>query len=172
MKKILPLLAFAALFLACGCSALRHSSSSSDSKTSSSEEFTISYAGTGADESVLFKVVCTVSGTDEAVDAVSKYAVMGLMYKGCSATLTSPEVSPLIKMGTELTSEQAAWLTKFFANGGYKTFVLSVAKSSMQITKVKKQYSVEAVVSVDKRRLRKALEDEGIVRRLDSVFER
>ncbi|MCD8294653.1 MAG: hypothetical protein LUE27_05395 [Clostridia bacterium] len=172
MKKILILLAFATTLIASGCGAARHSASTDGGQTASTDNFTLSYAGVGADESILLKVGCTVSSTDEAEGAVSKYAVIGLMYKGCPATLTSPEVSPLIAVGTDLSSEQSGWLSDFFRNGGYNSFVLSVARNNMTITKGKKQYSVEAVVAVDRRHLRKALEDKGIIRRLDSVFDR
>ncbi len=168
MKKILLLLSCAALLCASGCSALRHGAKSSeDSGKSETEEFTVSYAGTGSEESILLKVTCSVSSTDAAVEAASKYAVMGLMFKGCAATLNTPEVSPLVQIGTQLNADQSAWMDSFFRNGGYRQYVLSVAKGSMSFTKAKKGgYSVEAVVSVDKRRLRKVLEDQGIVRRL------
>ncbi len=166
MKKILPLLACVSLLLASGCGASRQSAKSS-SDSSSSTDFTISYAGTGTGDSyVLVSVTCSASSTDAAASAAAKYAVLGLMYKGCAATATSPEMSPLIKTGTSLNSDQSAWMSSFLG-GDYAKYVVSVAKDSMQLTKMKKGgYQVTATVSVDKRHLRWALEEQGIIRRL------
>lgn len=134
--------------------------------------YTLSFAGRGANETILVKVSCPAKSPAEAIGAASECAVHGLMFAGLAATGHSPEENPLVSH--ELTDTQRAWLDNFFSSGQFRKYVPSHSQQSLQITRVGKRggYMVEVVLSVDKRTLRRDLERAEVIERLGAVFER
>lgn len=133
--------------------------------------YTLRNIGQGTNESILVQVDCPVTTPARAADDAAEYAVHGVIFSGCPAAQTTPEQPPLVR-SERLTAEQTAWFDTFFAKGRYKQYVVSVVRGSIQITKIKKRYTAKVTVAIDKRKLRKELENAGIIERLGAVFEK
>ncbi len=132
------------------------------------DTYAISFAGRGSSETILISVSCPAESPATAVADASACALHGIMFRGLSATATSPSERPLVTK--PLTSEQQAWVDDFFASGRFKSFVPNHSQGSLRIARQKKSYSVTVTVSVDKRGARKALESAGIIERLGGNF--
>lgn len=128
-------------------------------------------AGVGTNESVLVRVKCDVKNPAEAAEIASECAVHGIIFAGCSATELCLAQTPLFH-GKELTVPQTEYFDKFFNNDSHKQYVVSVAGSNMKIIRNKKSYTIEVVVAVDKRKLRRDLERDGMVEKLGAAFEK
>lgn len=134
-------------------------------------DYEILPVGGGADGMTLVEVVFPVKKVADAVDRAKEAAVHGIVFKGYASIRGVPGQSPLFKSEV-VTEEQKVFFSTLFSKKEkkYAAYVVSVAEHNLSIQKTKKGYRVKATVSVDKRRLRKALEDAGMIRSLDDVF--
>ena len=120
---------------------------------------------------MLYKITCWVKNPSSAVETASVNAIHGVIFSGCSASEGMPAQTPLVKTPT-LSKEQTAYFDAFFRDRKYSQYIVSIARSSMKVIKMKKQYRIEVVVSVNKRKLRQELEKAGIIQKLGAVFEK
>ena len=134
-------------------------------------KYKIATAGLGTQDNMLYKVTCWVKNPSYAIATASVNAIHGVIFSGCDASAEMPEQSPLIKTPT-LSKEQSSYFDAFFRDKKYNQYIVSVAQSSMKVIKMKKQYQIEIVVSVNKRKLRQELEKAGIIKRLGAAFEK
>lgn len=132
--------------------------------------YSISTIGRGANGSLLVRIKCVVGTPNEAVSYASKCAVHGLVFKGAKSENNSPDETPLVE-DKELSAKEVEWFDSMFQSKAYSQYIVSVSQSNMKIVKIKKRYSVDVTIAVNKSKLRKALESEGIIKRLGSVFE-
>lgn len=133
-------------------------------------EYTLSSVGRGVNGSLLIRIKCVVATPNEAVSYASKCAVHGLVFKGAKSENNSPDETPLVE-DKELSAKEVKWFDNMFQSDAYSQYIVSVSQSNMKIVKIKKRYSVDVTIAVNKSKLRKALESEGIIKRLGSVFE-
>lgn len=132
-------------------------------------DYSIRSAGQGNDQSVLVEIECTLGNPSAAAEIAAEYAVHGIIFSGSAAGENLPAQQPLVR--TTLTEEQTAWFDVFFREKRYRSYVVSVARGSMRIAKVKKRFAARVVVAVDKACLRRDLERAGIIEKLGAVFE-
>ena len=128
-------------------------------------------AGTGANETFLYRVICVIKNPAQAADAASACAVHGVIFRGCGKNGNFPEQTPLCQYDT-LTDTQKAYYDRLFNDDNYRQYVVSVARGSIKITKVKKEYQAEVIVSVNKRKLRRDLENSGMIEKLGAIFQK
>lgn len=134
-------------------------------------KYKIVTAGLGTQDNMLYKITCWVKNPAAAAVAASVNAIHGVIFSGCSASAGMPEQMPLLKASV-LSKEQTSYFDAFFHGKKYNQYIVSLAQSSMKIIKMKKQYQIEIVVSVNKRKLRQELEEAGIIKKLGAVFEK
>lgn len=134
-------------------------------------KYTIEAAGLGTQDNMLYKVICWVKNPSSAVETASINVVHGILFTGCSASAGIPEQVPLVQSPT-LSKEQHTYFDAFFHDRKYNQYIASVARNNLKITKMKKQYQVEVVVAVNKRKLRQDLEKAGIIKKLGALFEK
>lgn len=134
--------------------------------------FTLHSAGIGLNDSYLLRVEVSIARTEQAVDTASKYAVYGLIFAGAQENGVNPAQAPMIEDVTKLDEMRKQWLANFFTQGRYLDFVMSVARHNIRITKVKKTFLAQVQVAVDKRKLRKTLEEADIIDKLGEVFDK
>ena len=135
-----------------------------------SYRYELASGGVGANESTLYRVVCYVKTPPEAEAVAAECAVHGIIFSGSSAANGNAAQTPLCKAAS-LSNEQLAFFDRFFGKKEYKSYVVAVAKNSMRVTKLKKEYKVEIIVSVNKRKLRRDLEQAGMVEKLGSALD-
>lgn len=132
--------------------------------------YSISAIGRGVNGSLLVRINCVVGTPNEAVSYASKCAVHGLVFKGAKSENNSPDETPLVE-DKELSAKEVKWFDNMFQSEAYSQYIVSVSQSNMKIVKIKKRYSVDVTIAVNKSKLRRAIESEGIIKRLGSVFE-
>lgn len=127
-------------------------------------------AGTASQGSYLVKVWSYSRNPKTAAEQCKKNAVHGVIFKGYSGQNGCVSQAPLAKNpGVE--TEYKEYFERFFSdvNGEYMKYV-SLTSSSQEVVKVGKDYKVGIVVTVQKDALRKALEQAGVIRGLNSGF--
>lgn len=132
-------------------------------------KYEIKAGGLGTQDNMLYKITCWVKNPSSATEAASINAIHGVIFSGCPACEGMPEQTPLFKFPA-LSKEQSSYFDSFFNDRKYNQYIVSIARSGMKVIKMKKQYRVEIVVSVNKRKLRQDLEKAGIIKKLGAVF--
>ncbi len=132
-------------------------------------KYEIKAAGLGTQDNMLYKITCWVKNPSSAAEIASQNVVHGVIFSGCTASEGMPEQTPLVKFPA-LSKEQSSYFDSFFNDRKYNQYIISIARSNMKVIKMKKQYRVEIVVSVNKRKLRQDLEKAGIIKKLGAVF--
>ena len=103
-----------------------------------------------------------------AAEQAKKNAVHGVIFKGIPSNGSIPGKRPLVQSGSE---EHAEYFDDLFSDGGaYRRFV-TLTGEQHDVTKVdRRRYRVGVVVVVSYDRLRRELEEKGIIKRLGSGF--
>ena len=121
----------------------------------------------------VFKVYSYARKRDAITQEVNmRNAIHGLLFKGLAAADvgTQGEFPAMVPDGYESHRE---YFDLFFDSGEYQQFIQLTSKGAMQagdVVKVGKEYKVGVVVSVQKDNLRKALEQAGVIKGLNSLF--
>lgn len=129
-------------------------------------QYDITGAGSGTEGTILVKV--HVYGSRVSDQDLKRAAVHGVVFRGC-ADNNSGARQPAMADATAET-DNAAFCEAFFAADGQCQGYASIVDGSYERVKMKKGYKVGAIVQVDKKALRKALETAGVVRSLSSGF--
>ena len=115
---------------------------------------------------VLVKVfVYSKSSSDQDL---KRAAVHGVVFRGCTGNNSGSKQPAMASSDAE--SSHAAFFKDFFADDGECQNYASIIAGSYERVKTSKGYKNGAIVQVDKRALRKALEKAGVVRSLSSGF--
>lgn len=108
-----------------------------------------------------------------AAAQAAKNAVHGVIFKGIPGKDRIPGKKPLVA-NASVESQYADFFKTFFADGGpymkYVTLTNNGAIEGGDVMKVGKEYKVGVNVSVNNSELRKALEEQGVVKKLNSGF--
>jgi hypothetical protein len=131
--------------------------------------YDIECAGNGSQGTYLVKV--WVYGKEKKItsDAIKKYAVHGVIFKGYAGKsgCTSQKA---IAQSPALEQEKAGFFDAFFnTDKAYAKYVTEVEGTTERV-KVGKEYKIGAIISVSKDLLRKDLEAAGIIRGLSDGF--
>lgn len=131
-------------------------------------EYSLNGAGTGTNGSYLIRVTGVFKDAKKRHDDLKMCAVHGVMFRGFDATNGAPSQSPLIK-DANVEETKSAFFEAFFAEGKYRNFC-TLRESSIQSVKIKGGYEVSALILVDKDRLYKLLEENGIIQGFSNLW--
>lgn len=120
----------------------------------------------------VFKVWSYASDPRVATEQAKKNAVHGILFKGLADASRAKGCSPLVPGGE---SGHEAFFDAFFAQGGeymkYVALTTSGEVAAEDVLRVsKKEYKIGVIVTVQYDNLRRRLEQEGIVEKLNSRF--
>ncbi len=126
----------------------------------------------GTQGTYLIKVWSYSKKPTVAINQAKKNAVHGVIFKGFSGKPGVPGQKALANPAIE--AEKKAFFDEFFADkGNYNRYVTESGDGSVAAEdrmKVGKKYKIGVVVSVNVSDLRKALEDAGVIKGLNSGF--
>lgn len=166
MRKIslfLVLSVFPFLFISCGGAAKL-------SKAGQEWNYEIESVGVGVEGTYAIRVWSYYRSPDMPVEIPKKNAVHAVIFKGIPAG-GGASAQPALKSDA-VTASDSIFFGNFF-QGEYLDYINSVASGSRQVLKVKGgnyKYKIGYVISVAKDRLRKRLEEQGVVRALSDGF--
>lgn len=129
-------------------------------------QYDITGAGSGNEGKLLVKVY--VYGKKVSDQDIKRAAVHGVVFRGVTGNNSGARQPAMAKADAE--STHAEFCEAFFAADGECQNYASIIDGSYERVKTQKGYKYGAIVEVDKRALRKALEDAGVVRSLSSGF--
>ena len=120
----------------------------------------------------VLKVWSYASDPRVAIEQAKKNAVHGILFKGMADAERAKGCSPLVPEGE---SAHEAFFEAFFAQGGdYMRYVALTTSGEVAAEDVlrisKKEYKIGVIVTVQYDNLRRRLEQEGIVEKLNSRF--
>lgn len=120
----------------------------------------------------VFKVWSYASDPRVAMEQAKKNAIHGILFKGMADSGRAKGCSPLVPAGV---SGHEAFFDVFFAPGGdymrYVALTTSGEVAAEDVLRVsKKEYKIGVIVTVQYDNLRRRLEQEGIVEKLNSRF--
>jgi hypothetical protein len=131
--------------------------------------YEIAGAGVGNQGTYLVKVT-VVSKSNKADDSViRRCAVHGVLFKGFANEGSHQSTRPLAGSGLN-ESQHADFYKDFFAPGGASENYVSEVKNSRSVVKSGKEYKISTIVTVLKEQLMKDLQQEGIIKGLNSIF--
>ena len=132
--------------------------------------YEVAVVGIGADGTKLLKVWGYDKKKDLAKIDAKKNAVAACLFKGAHGS-REKNVLPIIP-DSRTAGDHEAYFDKFFTTGGqYLQYVgLTNDATGKDIVKMKKGYKVGVVVSVNYDALRKEMERQGIVKKLNTVL--
>lgn len=163
MKKLILL--FAVVFVSTACFAGSKSKANKDTKQ---WRYEIECAGTGTAGTYVVKVWSYSKKQAVAANQAVKNAVHGVIFKGVAGGSGCATQRPLVA-NPAVEYDRADFFDRFFAEGGdFQKY--GSATGVPEYIKVGKEYKVGVVVSVYKDNLRKALEQAGVVKGLNSLF--
>lgn len=166
MKKSILLISIVATLLGLSSCATQKASN----KDTARFRYELECAGNASQGSYMVKVWSYSRSPKLAAEQCKKNAVHGVIFKGFSGQNGCVAQAPLVKNpGVEV--EYKEFFDRFFSdsNGEYLKYV-SVTSAAQEVVKVGKDYKVGIVVTVQKDALRKALEQAGVIRSLNSGF--
>lgn len=126
-------------------------------------------AGTGAQGTYLVKTTVVTKNKNISEELIGRSAVHGVLFKGFSNADTRQHQKPLAGSPT-VEQEHIDFFSAFFADGGDYINYVQVISNSRTVVKAGKEYKVSATVTVSKDQLRKDLENNGIIKGLNSGF--
>jgi len=130
--------------------------------------YEVENAGVGNDGTYVLRVWTTSKSSRLSVEISKMNAVHAVLFKGLPSGNGSSAKSPLA--GADAEEACGAFFASFFESD-YARFVNSVAVTSTVVYKLpRNRYRTGVVISVAKDELRRYLEDNGIVKRLDAGF--
>ncbi|WP_298632106.1 hypothetical protein [uncultured Porphyromonas sp.] len=160
MKKILYLLCISSLLLALsGC------------KSTANYGYELHSLAVGSQGSSLVKVYSYGRTQDKAIQQAKRDAVHGILFKGVPGGAGVSQQPALVKPNEQ--AEHESFFKKFFDSGEYLRFVSLSSDgtvSAQDRLKVGNMYKVGVAVSVQKDALRKYLEEQGVIKKLDFLF--
>lgn len=128
--------------------------------------------GTGLEGTVLLKVWSFSRKSAMATEQSKKNAVHGVVFKGYANPNGGGTQKPLVK--EPLTPEQEQYFEVFFSDEGqylkYVTLSNDAQAGLAERIKVGKEYKVGVLLAVSKDELRRQLERDGVIKRLDFGF--
>ena len=164
MKKNLILLLAVAL-----CLPVFAGPKSKAKKDTEHYRYELECAGNGVQGTYLIKVWSYSRKAAVAAEQCKKNAVHGVIFKGYTGETGCVAQRPLAKNpGVEF--EYVEFFELFFSDKGDYYKYVSLTSATQEIVKVGKEYKVGVVVSVKKDELRKALEQAGVIKGLNSGF--
>ena len=129
-------------------------------------QYDITGAGSGNEGMVLVKVfVYQKSVSDQDL---KRAAVHGIVFRGCTGNNSGAKQPAMASADAE--ASNAEFCKEFFASDGECQSYASVIAGSYERVKTSKGVKSGAIIQVDKKSLRKALEKAGVVRSLSSGF--
>ncbi len=135
-------------------------------KSKQMPQYDITGAGSGKEGTILVKVYVYAKKVSD--QDFKRAAVHGVVFRGCSGNQSGARQPALAPPTAE--EDNAAFCEAFFDPDGECQNFASIIAGSYDRVKTSKGYKQGAILQVDKRALRKFLEDAGIVRSLDSGF--
>lgn len=163
MKKLILL--FAVVLASTACFAGSKSKANKDTKQ---WRYEIECAGTGTAGTYVVKVWSYSKKQAVATNQAVKNAVHGVIFKGVAGGSGCTTQRPLAA-NPAVEYDRADFFDRFFADGGdFQKY--GSATGVPETMKVGKEYKVGVVVSVYKDNLRKALEQAGVIKGLNSLF--
>lgn len=127
----------------------------------------------GVQGTCLVKVWSYSKKPNIAASQARKNAVHGIIFKGIPAKNRIPGKKPLVQ-NPSVEAQQADFFKSFFSdNGDYMRFVTLTNNGAIaagDVMKVGKEYKVGVNVTVNYSDLRKALEEAGVVKKLNAGF--
>lgn len=151
------------MFASCG-------SASRLSKADTPWTYEIESVGVGADGTYAIRVWSYYKNAKMPLEVAKRNAVHAVIFKGVPAGNGAASQPPL--KTDAVTASDSVFFGNFF-QGEYQDYINSVASGSRQVLKVKSRsykYKIGYVISVAKDRLRKRLEEQGVVRALSDGF--
>lgn len=128
--------------------------------------YDITGAGSGTEGTVLVKVFVYAKVVDD--NELIRAAVHGVVFRGFEGNNSGARQPAMAPQTAE--KENAAFCEKFFAKDGDCLKYASVVEGSYDRAKTANGYKCGAILQVDKKTLRKDLEQAGVVRSLSSGF--
>ncbi len=169
MKSRILLMLFGASLLFASCGTTQSVSQKQANTETEQFRYELECAGNGAQGTYLVKVYSYSKKPNVAAEQCKKNAVHGIIFKGFTGMNGCVSQPALVKNpGAEL--EHRAFFEQFFKDGGEYMKYVSVSGKPQELLKVGREYKVGLVVVVHKDALRKALEQAGVVRSLNSLF--
>jgi hypothetical protein len=116
---------------------------------------------------VKLKLLNYVKPTKFKIEEASKDAIKALLYSGYSST-NCPTQKPLLKETTDIDNFKKIEKDFFSKNGKWKTFI----RNSLDVDNIKTEKITikEFVIMVNKNQLRKYLEEQKIIKSLNTGF--
>ena len=151
------------MFASCG-------SASRLSKADTPWTYEIESVGVGADGTYAIRVWSYYKNAKMPLEVAKRNAVHAVIFKGVPAGNGAASQPPL--KTDAVTASDSVFFGNFF-QGEYQDYINSVASGSRQVLKVKGRsykYKIGYVISVAKDRLRKRLEEQGVVGALSDGF--
>ena len=151
------------MFTSCG-------SASKLSKADTPWTYEIESVGVGADGTYAIRVWSYYKNAKMPLEVAKRNAVHAVIFKGVPAGNGAASQPPL--KTDAVTASDSVFFGNFF-QGEYQDYINSVASGSRQVLKVKSRnykYKIGYVLSVAKDRLRKRLEEQGVIKALSDGF--
>lgn len=132
--------------------------------------YSIEGGGTGVEGTYLIIVTAEGVKTAPSDDFLSKCAIHGVLFRGFSSKEFRQNQRALL--GSPAVEQQHAdYFQAFFEDGGAYRNYCNVVSGSRRVTKTgKKQYRVQATITVSKEMLLADMQKQGIVRGLNTGF--
>lgn len=144
---------------------------SAKKKDSDEFRYEIVPMGVGTEGTALIKVYSYAKSQKKAIEVGKKNAVHGILFKGVPGGKGVYAQPPLVKPIEQETNKD--FFDEFFESGEYLRFVTVSSEGIIDpkdMMRVGKNYKIGIVYTVSKNELRKYLEDNKIIKRLDSIF--
>lgn len=122
---------------------------------------------TGVQGTFLVKVYVFTSKPEATTEQIKYAAVHGVLFKGFSGKGFATQKA---LAQSEIETQKADFFSAFWDNGDYLAYANIVNAVADRFKVSNKEYKIGAIVSVSKDSLRKLLEDNGIIKGLNSGF--
>lgn len=138
----------------------------------SNTNYEIQMLGVGQDGTKVFKIWAFGKKPDEAIMQAKLLAIRACLFRGLPGSAETNATPAICETGAETT--HADFFESFFTVGGnhlnYVNITTDGIPSGQDRLKVKGGYKIGLKIQVLYDNLRKAMEKEGIAKRLDSIF--
>lgn len=138
----------------------------------SNTNYEIEMLGVGQDGTKVFKIWAYGSDVDQAIMQAKQLAVRACLFRGLPGSQQTNETPPICESDAE--TKYSDYFQQFFSIGGsylnYVNITTDGVPSGQDRLKIKKGYKVGLKVQILYDNLRRKMEQEGIAKRLDSLF--
>lgn len=136
--------------------------------------YEIQQVATGKNGSIVTKVWSTSKKPEIAAEQAKKNAVHGVIFKGVPEQDRLPSKRPLMNDANGYEANRAFFDDFFSDKGAYMRFVTLTTNGALDVGDMlkvnKKEYKVGVQVTVNFDELRKHLEQNGVIKKLDAGF--